>query len=170
MTTSKLLPLILLVALSACGQKSQETSAARSAPAASPAPSTSTAAAAPSQSTDRPSAAAAIAAASPTTAAQTKADAAVPTTSSMGAAGSSDLAKGEKVYTATCVACHGPGLLNAPKFGDKSAWAPRVAKGKDTLYKDALNGLNAMPPRGGNGSLKDDEVKAAVDYMVSKAS
>ena len=86
----------------------------------------------------------------------------------MGAA--SDLAEGQKIYTTTCAACHGAGLLNAPKLGDKSAWAPRIAKGKDTLYKDALNGLNAMPPKGGNSSLKDDEVKAAVDYMVSKAS
>lgn len=77
---------------------------------------------------------------------------------------------GEKVYTATCLACHGAAVLGAPKFGDKAAWDPRVAKGKDLLYTNAINGVKMMPPRGGNAALKDEEVKAAVDYMLSKAS
>jgi cytochrome c5 len=85
-------------------------------------------------------------------------------------AAASDPDIGEKVYNATCSVCHAAGLLNAPKFGDKAAWAPRVAKGKDTLYSDALKGLNAMPPKGGNNTLKDEEVKAAVDFMLSKSS
>jgi cytochrome c5 len=59
------------------------------------------------------------------------------------------------------------GVAGAPKAGDKAAWAPRIATGKDALYKAALHGLNAMPPKGGNMSLSDADVKAAVDYMVS---
>ncbi len=77
---------------------------------------------------------------------------------------------GEKVFNTTCVSCHGAGVLGAPKVGDKAAWQPRVAQGKDTLYTHALNGFKMMPPRGGNAALKDDEVKAAIDYMVSKSS
>jgi cytochrome c5 len=80
-----------------------------------------------------------------------------------------DLKKGEKIFGATCQGCHGAGVLGAPKIGDKAAWAPRVAKGQAKLYASALNGFNMMPPRGGNGSLSDGDVKAAVDYMVSKA-
>jgi cytochrome c5 len=53
--------------------------------------------------------------------------------------------------------------------GDKAAWAPRIATGKDALYKAALNGLNAMPAKGGNPSLSDEQVKAVVDYMVAQA-
>jgi cytochrome c5 len=80
-----------------------------------------------------------------------------------------DLAKGEKVFKVTCVVCHGAGILGAPKFGDKAAWASRIAQGADTLHAHALSGLKTMPPKGGNTALKDDEVKAAVDYMVDKA-
>jgi cytochrome c5 len=79
-----------------------------------------------------------------------------------------DLAKGEKVYTSTCQACHGTGVLGAPKAGDKAAWQPRAAKGVNALYESALNGVRTMPARGGNPALKSDEVKAAVDYMLSK--
>jgi cytochrome c5 len=76
---------------------------------------------------------------------------------------------GKAVFDGTCTACHSTGVAGAPKLGDKAAWAPRIAKGKDALYHDALNGLNAMPPKGGNAALSDDAVKAAVDYMVSQA-
>ena len=85
-------------------------------------------------------------------------------------ASAADLAKGEQIFTATCQACHGAGVLGAPKVGDKAAWTPRIAKGTNTLYESALNGFNMMPPHGGNAALKDDEVKSAVDYMISKAS
>lgn len=78
-------------------------------------------------------------------------------------------AAGEKVFTASCAACHGAGVLGAPKFGDKTAWAPRIAQGKPTLYKHALEGFKMMPARGGNPALKDADVKAAIDYMVAKA-
>ena len=81
-----------------------------------------------------------------------------------------DLAKGEKIYKATCLACHGAGVMGAPKFGDKAAWKPRVGKGIPALYKSALDGFKMMPPRGGNAALKDDEVKSAVDFMTTKSS
>jgi cytochrome c5 len=76
---------------------------------------------------------------------------------------------GKKTFDAVCTACHGTGVAGAPKFGDKAAWAPRIAQGKDTLYNAALHGLRAMPPKGGNPSLSDADVKAAVDYMVAAA-
>ena len=74
---------------------------------------------------------------------------------------------GRKVYEATCIACHAAGVANAPKFGDKKAWAPHLAHGADELYQTALKGKGAMPPKGGNLTLSEGEVKAAVDYMLS---
>jgi cytochrome c5 len=88
------------------------------------------------------------------------------------AAGGADHAKGEKVYKTTCSICHATGAGGAPNFGSKPDWEPRIAQGKDTLYTHALNGFTGtkgtMPPKGGNASLPDEDVKAAVDYMVSK--
>lgn len=75
---------------------------------------------------------------------------------------------GEQVFQGACVACHGTGVAGAPKVGDAAAWKPRIAQGKPTLYQHALNGIRAMPPKGGNTSLPDGEVKAAVDYMVAQ--
>lgn len=76
---------------------------------------------------------------------------------------------GKKVYDASCMACHAAGVLGAPKFGDKAAWAPRLKKGTDVLYTSALKGLNAMPPKGGSAAASDAEIKAAVDYMIAAA-
>ena len=76
---------------------------------------------------------------------------------------------GKKVYDTTCTACHSSGVAGAPKFGDKAAWAPHLAHGVEGLYEIALKGKGAMPPRGGNASLSDAEVKAGVDYMVAAA-
>ena len=67
-----------------------------------------------------------------------------------------------------CQACHAAGVLNAPKFGDKDAWAPRLKEPMDTVYNYALHGKGAMPPKGGS-TASDADVKAAVDYMVSAA-
>ena len=82
-------------------------------------------------------------------------------------------ADGKKTYEGICVACHGAGIAGAPKFGDKAAWAPRIAEGANTLYTHAISGFTGkggmMPPKGGNAALSDAEVKAAVDYMVSAA-
>ena len=81
--------------------------------------------------------------------------------------------KGKTVFNSTCVACHGSGVAGAPKVGDKAAWKNRISQGVDTLYKHALGGFQGksgfMPPKGGNASLPDADVKAAVNYMVSKA-
>jgi cytochrome c5 len=80
---------------------------------------------------------------------------------------------GQQVYQATCVACHGAGIAGAPKLGDKGQWAKRIAKGLDTLYASAFNGVQgstgAMPAKGGNPALSSAEVKAAVDYIVARS-
>ena len=140
MKAYKFLPLVLAVALAACGEKT--------APAETAAPAAEVAAPAAAPAAEAPAAApAAVAAAAP-------------------AAG--DLALGEKVYSATCLACHGAGVLGAPKTGDKAGWEARVAKGAAALHKTAIDGVNMMPPRGGNPSLTDADVTAAVDFMLSK--
>jgi len=77
---------------------------------------------------------------------------------------------GATVYAQLCKTCHDQGLIGAPKFGDHTAWEPRIATGIEALYQSSLKGKNAMPPKGGNGSLKDEEVKSAVDYMVAAAN
>jgi cytochrome c5 len=74
--------------------------------------------------------------------------------------------RGKAVYEASCRVCHAAGVAGAPKAGDKAAWAPRLGQGTEALYLSALKGKNAMPPKGGNLSLPDAEVKAAVDYML----
>jgi len=78
------------------------------------------------------------------------------------------LAAGKKVYDTVCFACHATGVAGAPKLGNKDLWTPRIATGADSMYNTALKGKGAMPPKGGNMSLSDEDVKAAVDYMVSK--
>ena len=77
--------------------------------------------------------------------------------------------KGEAIYKQTCSVCHATGVAGAPKLGDKAAWGPRLAKGTDTLHTSALKGIRAMPAKGGNPSLPDADVSAAVDYMVGQA-
>ncbi|MEI7429898.1 MAG: c-type cytochrome [Betaproteobacteria bacterium] len=76
---------------------------------------------------------------------------------------------GAAIYNSICKACHEAGVAGAPKTGDKSAWAPRIATGSATLLKSATNGKNAMPARGGAADLTDSELKSAVDYLVSKS-
>ncbi len=80
---------------------------------------------------------------------------------------------GQQVYQASCVACHGAGIAGAPKVSDKGQWAKRIAKGVDTLYASAVNGVQGnagvMPARGGNAALSNAEVRAAVEYMVAQS-
>lgn len=104
--------------------------------------------------------------AAPAASAEATAAAPAGTTAPVTAAGAAD---GQAIYTQACFACHGTGAAGAPKLGDKAAWGPRIAQGKDTLYSHALGGFKAMPPRGGNMSLADADVKAAVDYMVANS-
>jgi c(7)-type cytochrome triheme protein len=81
-----------------------------------------------------------------------------------------DKAVGKATFEKTCQLCHGPGLAGAPRFGQAAEWAPRINKGINVLYNSALKGTPAgMPGKGGNMSLSDAEVKAAVDYMVAAA-
>ncbi|KVU78746.1 c-type cytochrome [Burkholderia ubonensis] len=75
---------------------------------------------------------------------------------------------GKALYTQVCQACHAAGVLNAPKFGSKEDWAPRLKEPMDTVYNYALHGKGAMPPKGGS-TASDADVKAAVDYMVNAA-
>lgn len=101
----------------------------------------------------------------------TAASAAATTTTATATQVSADA--GEKLFGSVCTTCHTAGLMGAPKLADKAAWAPRIAQGKDTLYKHAISGYQGkagvMPAKGGS-QASYEEVKAAVDYMVSKAS
>jgi cytochrome c5 len=78
---------------------------------------------------------------------------------------------GKGVYDVACTACHGTGIAGAPKAGDKAAWGPRVAQGKDTLYKHAVEGFTGktgiMPAKGGRTDLSDELIREGVDYMLT---
>ena len=74
-------------------------------------------------------------------------------------------ADGKAVYEKTCVACHASGVANAPKLGDRAAWAPRIATGNGALLASVLKGKGAMPPKAGT-DLGEGDLKAAIDYMV----
>ena len=132
---------------------------------ASAAPTTA-APATPAASSSAPTTAAAPA---PTNVASASSVPSAPAPSATQAASAGGSAEGKSVYDQTCHVCHGTGLAGSPKFGDKAAWAPRIATGMPALYNAALHGLNAMPPKGGNAQLTDAQVKAAVNYMVSAA-
>jgi cytochrome c5 len=127
--------------------------------AAQPAPAT---AAAPAPASEAAPAAAPAAAATAAPAA--------PATAAVSAPVASDT--GKTLYGSACIACHGAGIAGAPKFGDKGAWAPRIAQGDSILYEHAIKGFQGkagvMPPKGG-ASAPDGDVKAAVDYMVAAA-
>jgi len=79
------------------------------------------------------------------------------------------LLAGGAVYAATCAACHDSGMAGAPKTGDNGAWSPRLAQGYDTVLKHAIEGLRAMPAKGGNPDLDDVEVARAVVFMTNKS-
>lgn len=77
--------------------------------------------------------------------------------------------KGKEVYQASCFACHGTGAAGAPKLGDNAAWGPRIAQGMDTLLKNAVVGIRAMPPKGTCFACSDGDLKAAVEYMIAES-
>ena len=158
----------LALGLAGCGKSIDASKAASADPASvAPAASVSVDAAAPASAT----AASDTSAAAPAAAAAS--DAAPAAAATTTASADTSNATGEKVFKSVCFMCHQTGAAGAPVFGNKTDWAPRIAQGKPTLYKHALGGFTGnngtMPARGGNPSLKDDEVKAAVDFMVSKA-
>ncbi|MBU0593726.1 MAG: c-type cytochrome [Gammaproteobacteria bacterium] len=74
---------------------------------------------------------------------------------------------GEEVFSAVCTACHTSGALDAPKQGNKGDWEKRIGQGYDTLVKHAIEGIRAMPPRGGGADLSDAELARAVAYMAN---
>lgn len=81
---------------------------------------------------------------------------------------------GKAIFDHLCSSCHTPGIAGAPKVGDKTAWAPRLAEGIDTLIKHAIEGYhgpdgNFMPPKGGNPALTDEQVTNAVHWMADQA-
>lgn len=78
-------------------------------------------------------------------------------------------ADGKGTYGASCAACHASGAAGSPKLGDKGAWKKRIAQGMDTLFDHAINGFKGMPAKGGNASLSDEAVEAAVKYMVKSS-
>jgi cytochrome c5 len=151
------------VALAACSKQ-------ESAPAPAPAPA-ETPAPAPAPAPEPAPAPAAAPASEPAASGAT--GAASDATTTMAAAGGG-AADGQSVFNKTCALCHAAGVAGAPKLGDKADWGPRIAQGKDTLYQHAINGFTGqkgtMPPKGGNTALSDADVKAAVDFMVGKAS
>ena len=79
------------------------------------------------------------------------------------------LATGKMVYEQSCAACHTTGLVGAPKIGDKEIWSAHINHGLDHMTESVINGKGAMPAKGGNASLSDDEVKAAVIYIFDQS-
>jgi cytochrome c5 len=84
-------------------------------------------------------------------------------------AGAAYADKGKEIYDTKCTTCHAAGVAGAPKFGDKAAWAPRAALGMDALLKTAITGKGAMPPKGTCMDCSDDDLKAAIEYMLNAA-
>lgn len=82
------------------------------------------------------------------------------------AGGSSEPRSGQQVYDTRCFTCHAAGVAGAPKIGDVAVWTERLAQGIDTVYSHAINGIRGMPPKGTCMDCSDDEIKAAVDYML----
>ncbi len=118
--------------------------------------------AAPAAPAAAPAAAAPAAAPAPVAAAAAAAPAPAPAAATTVAAS----ANGEALYKQACMACHVAGVAGAPKFGDKAAWAPRLALGVDGLTASVIKGKGAMPPKGGAAAASDADIKAAVVYMV----
>jgi len=75
----------------------------------------------------------------------------------------------EDIFTNSCNSCHGSGIMGAPKFGDAAEWTVRLAKGEDILIQNAIDGVNAMPPRGTCASCSDDDIAATVKYILENS-
>lgn len=79
------------------------------------------------------------------------------------------IADGAAIYNKTCAVCHAAGVANAPKLGDKAAWAPRIGLGVDALVASVSAGKGAMPPKGTCMDCSDADLKSAVEYMIGQA-
>lgn len=88
---------------------------------------------------------------------------------SASAAATPTMLSGKDRYAASCGFCHDSGAAGAPKIGAKAAWAPRIAKGQDTLVRNAINGIGAMPAKGMCPSCSDEEIKGAVEYLINQS-
>lgn len=81
-------------------------------------------------------------------------------------------ANGATIYQQNCMQCHGEGVAGAPKLGDANAWKERLAKGIDAMVTSVIDGVQgysgAMPPRGGNPDLTDDQIRMTVQYMLDQ--
>jgi len=80
----------------------------------------------------------------------------------------SAFADGEEIYNTKCAACHASGVANAPKLGDKEAWAPRIESGNEAMMATIMSGKGAMPPKGACGDCSDEDLQAALDYMLTQ--
>ena len=76
---------------------------------------------------------------------------------------------GEEIYNSNCMACHSTGAAGAPKLGDAAAWTARLDKGIETVYANAINGINGMPAKGLCMSCSDEDIEATVDYMLENS-
>lgn len=80
---------------------------------------------------------------------------------------------GPQVYNAACLACHGAGIAGAPRMGEAGDWTARLAQGMDVIYRHSLEGFTGsagyMPPKGGRADLSDEEIMAAVDFMIAES-
>lgn len=174
-TTQHIAPLLLVALLAACGKSEEAKPAAIPATPVAPAPATAAPAtpaapaAAPAPASTAPAAAPATATPAPATTA-----ASTPAAPAAAAPAAPAAADGAAVYKKVCGLCHGSGAAGAPKLTDKTQWEQRAAQGKEVLYTHAIKGYTGksgmMPAKGGNASLSDDEVKAAVDYMTATAA
>lgn len=86
----------------------------------------------------------------------------------VGCADNSQLKMGEEVFSGLCIACHAAGLNGAPIVGNSKMWGPRIEQGVPTLIEHATNGYGLMPAKGGNPDLTDEQIAAAVAYMVNE--
>lgn len=84
-------------------------------------------------------------------------------------AGPARASDGPVIYRQVCAACHATGVAGAPRLGDREAWASRLRAGRPAMVNSVLRGKGQMPPKGGNVSLTDEDVKAALDFMMEMA-
>ncbi len=108
-----------------------------------------------------------VAAPAPTPATEPAAPAAEP--AAPAAAAAPDAAPGEEVYQKACAACHAEGVAGAPKTGDIEGWKARIEKGPEALVQAAIAGVGTMPAKGGMAELTDEEVAAAVNFMIEQS-